>query len=373
MKVSFVDLKIQYLNIKQEIDEILKDIFANTSFICGKYVSLFEKEFGKAQNTKYFVGLSSGTDAIHLMLWAAGIGPGDEVIVPVNTFIATAEGVSLCGAVPIFIDNDPNSYNIDVDKIEEKLTEKTKAILPVHLYGNPADMDSILKLARKYNLLVFEDACQAHLAEYNGKKVGKFGKATAFSFFPGKNLGAYGEAGGIATNDDDFYQKVIRMRGHGSVERYVHEVIGHNYRMEEIQAGVLLVKLKYLKEWTKRRRKIAKLYCSLLKDIEEVICPIENERAFHVYHLFVIRVLKGKRDALREYLEKNGIATGLHYPIPIHLQKAYHHLGYKKGDFPIAESQASQILSLPIYPELEEKKVEYVCERIKEFFHGQTK
>jgi len=370
MKVPFVDLKPQYLNIKPEIDETLGDIFENTAFICGKYVSLFEKEFAKAHKTKYFVGLSSGTDAVHLMLWASGIGSGDEVIVPVNTFIATAEGISLCGAAPVFVDNDPDTYNIDVNKIEEKITEKTKAILPVHLYGQPAEMDTVLDLARKYDLFVFEDACQAHLAKYKGKKVGNFGKAAAFSFFPGKNLGAYGEAGGIASNDENYYQKIIRMRSHGSVEKYVHEVAGHNYRMEEIQAGVLLVKLKYLEEWTKKRRETAKLYCSLLKNIKDIACPTEEEGAFHVYHLFVIRVLNGKRDTLREYLQSNEIATGLHYPIPIHLQKAYKYLNYQRGNSPVAERQAKQILSLPIYPEMEKEKVEYVCEKIRNFFNA---
>ena len=369
MKVPFVDLKTQYLNIKPEIDEIFKDILINTSFICGKYVSSFEKEFAKAHKAKYFVGLSSGTDAVHLMLWASGIGAADEVIIPINTFIATAEGVSLCGATPVFTDNNPETYNIDINKLEEKITERTKAILPVHLYGHPVEMNSIINFAKKNDLLIFEDACQAHQAAYNGKKVGNFGKAGAFSFFPGKNLGAYGEAGGIITNDDNYYQKLIRMRGHGSVKRYIHEEIGHNYRMDEFQAGTLLVKLKYLEEWTNRRRKIAQLYKSLLNNIEEIVCPIEIEGSFHVYHLFVIRILNGKRDVLKEYLSKNGIATGLHYPIPIHLQKAYNHLGYKKGDFPVAEEQAKQLISLPIYPEMENEKVEYVCEQIRIFFN----
>jgi len=369
MKVPFLDLRTQYQNIKAEIDDVFKDIFENTSFICGKYVSLFEKEFANAQNTEYFLGLNSGTAAVHLMLWSSGIRSENEVIIPVNTFIATAEGVSLCNATPVFVDNDPDTYNIDVNKIEEKITEKTKAILPVHLYGYPSDMNSIKNLAKKYNIFVFEDACQAHLAKYKKRKVGSFGKAAAFSFFPGKNLGAYGEAGGIATNDENYFKKIIKMRGHGSVERYVHETIGHNYRMDEIQAGVLYVKLKYLEEWTDKRRKIAQLYYSLLKNIEDIIYPMEKEDAFHVYHLYVIRVLNGRRDALKEYLMRNEIATGLHYPIPIHFQKAYNHLGYKKGDFPVAEEQASQLLSLPIYPEMEKQKVVYVCEKIRRFFN----
>jgi len=368
MKVPFVDLKTQYQNLKPELDKLFTDVFETMAFICGKYVAKFEIEFANSLGSKYFIGLSSGTDAVHLMLWADGLEPGDEVIVPVNTFIATAEGISLCGAKPVFVDSDLYTYNMDVFKIEEKISTRTKAILPVHLYGHPVDMDAIINLANKYDLKIFEDACQAHLADYKGKKVGNFGRAAAFSFFPGKNLGAYGEAGGIATNEENFYQKILKMRGHGSVDRYVHEIVGHNYRMEELQAAVLLVKLKYLEGWNRRRRDIAKLYRSLLREAGKIVCPIETEGALHVYHLFVIRVLDGKRDALKDYLQNQGIASGLHYPIPIHLQKAYQHLEYRKGDFPVAEKQAQEILSLPIYPEMEDEKVEYVCEAIRKFF-----
>lgn len=370
MKVPFVDLKGQYLRLKLEINAVFEDIFERTAFICGKYVSAFEKEYARAQKVNFFVGLSSGTDAVHLMLWASGIGAGDEVIVPVNTFIATAEGISLCGATPAFVDNDPETYTIDVRQIEDRITRKTAAILPVHLYGQPADMDPILDLASRHALAVFEDACQAHLAEYKGRAVGGFGRAAAFSFFPGKNLGAYGEAGGLATSDDALYQKILRMRGHGSVERYVHEVVGHNYRMEEIQAAVLLVKLKYLEEWTRKRRKIAVLYNSLLNDVEGIVLPVEASGSRHVYHLYVVRVRNGKRDGLKEFLKKQDIDTGLHYPIPIHLQKAYEDLGYKKGSFPVAEEQSSEWLSLPLYPEMENDKVEYVCDKIRSFFHA---
>jgi dTDP-4-amino-4,6-dideoxygalactose transaminase len=370
MNVPFVDLKAQYQVIKPEIDAAWQEILDNTAFICGKYVGLFEKAFAEAHRVKHFVGLSSGTDAVHLMLWAAGIGRGDEVIVPVNTFIATAEGVSWCRATPVFVDNDPRSYNIDAFKIEEKITRRTKAILPVHLYGQPADMDAIQTIAKKHNLIIFEDACQAHSAEYKGKKVGNFGLAAAFSFFPGKNLGAYGEAGGIATNDEELFQKILRIRGHGSVERYVHDIIGHNFRMEELQAAVLYVKLKYLDEWTRKRRDIAQYYCKLLDGLEEVVPPSGTQGAAHVYHLYVIRVKDGKRDALQDYLQKHNIAVRLHYPIPIHLQKAYAHLGYQKGDFPVVERQSGEILSLPIYPEMEKEKVEYICEIIRKYFHG---
>jgi len=370
MNVPFLDLKSQYLRLKPEIEEVLADIFEHSAFICGKYVDLFEKAFAAALVAKRFIATSSGTDAVHLMLWAGGIGPGDEVIVPVNTFIATAEGVSLCGATPVFVDNDPTSYNIDVERVEEKITSRTRAVLPVHLYGQPVDMDEINDIASRHGRMVFEDACQAQSARFRGKAVGNFGTAAAFSFFPGKNLGAYGEAGGISTNDEGLYQKMLRMRGHGSVERYVHESIGHNYRMEEIQAAVLLVKLKYLDGWNARRRQIAGMYRSLLADLKEVICPVESADAYHIYHLFVVLVPADKRDKLREFLQKRNIATGLHYPIPIHLQKAYAHLDYKRGDFPVAEKQANEILSLPMCPEMKDEQVEYVSVNIRSYFHG---
>lgn len=370
MNVPFLDLKSQYLRLKPEIEEVFADIFDHSAFICGKYVGMFEKEFAAALGAKRFVATSSGTDAVHLMLWAAGIGPGDEVVVPVNTFIATAEGVSLCGATPVFVDNDPVSFNIDIGRIEEKITARTRAVLPVHLYGQPVDMDEINDIASRHGLMVFEDACQAQSARFRGKAVGNFGTAAAFSFFPGKNLGAYGEAGGISTNDEGLYQKMLRMRGHGSVERYVHEIIGHNYRMEEIQAAVLLVKLKYLDGWNARRRQIAELYRSLLADLKEIICPVESAHAYHIYHLFVVRVPAEKRDKLRKFLQEKSIATGLHYPIPMQLQKAYAHLGYKKGDFPVAEKQANEILSLPMCPEMKDEQVEYVSANIRRYFHG---
>lgn len=368
MNIPLIDLKTQYLNIKNEIDAAFRDIFNRSAFISGKYVDLFEKEFTQLQDAKYFLGLSSGTDAVHLMVWGSEIGFGDEVLVPVNTYIATAEGISMCGATPIFVDIDPNSFNININHIGEKISKKTKAIVPVHLYGQAAEMDPILELAKAHNLIVLEDSCQAHIADYKGKKVGNFGKASAFSFYPGKNLGAYGEAGGISTNDADFYQLLQKMRGHGSVQRNIHDVIGHNYRMSEFQAAVLYIKSKYLRDWTNQRRNIAKLYKSFLKDIEEIECPQEYPEKLHVYHLFVIKVGSGKRDKLQEYLEQNGISTGLHYPVPIHLQKAYQHLGHRRGDFPEAEKIADQILSLPIYPEMERDKVEYVCEKIRGFF-----
>jgi dTDP-4-amino-4,6-dideoxygalactose transaminase len=370
VRVPFLDLKSQYLRLKPELDAAFADIFDRAAFISGKYVAAFESAFAEALGARHVVATSSGTDAVHLILWASGIGAGDEVVVPVNTFVATAEGVSLCGATPVFVDNDPATYNLDLGKVGAKITPRTRAVLPVHLYGQPVDMDRLAELSRRHELIVLEDACQAQLARYHGRAVGTFGRAAAFSFFPGKNLGAYGEAGAVSTNDEKLYEKMRRMRGHGSVERYVHEVIGHNYRMEEIQAAVLLVKLKYLEAWNARRRALAGLYRALLADVPEVVCPAESEGVHHIYHLFVVRVPPGSRDSLRSFLEAHHIATGLHYPLPLHLQRAYAHLGYRRGDFPVAERQAAEILSLPICPEMTDEQAAYVCESVKTFFHG---
>ncbi len=368
MNVPFVDLKTQYSNIKQEILNEINEVLDNTAYICGKKTKKFEKDFSDLLNIRYAVGLSSGTDALHVALYALGIGPGDEVIVPVNTFIATSEGVSLCGAKPVFVDNDVKTYNIDAGKIEKAINSKTKAIIPVHLYGQPAEMDSIMEIANKHGLYVVEDCSQAHLAKYKGKIVGGIGNIGTFSFYPGKNLGAYGEAGAVATADETLYNIMLRYRQHGSIEKYVHEIEGHNYRMEEIQAGVLNVKLKYISKWTESRRRVAKLYTdSFVKmGIKEVAAPYHPEYTEPVYHLYVLRV--SQREKLVEFLDKKGIQTGLHYPIPLHMQKAYGHLGYKKGDFPVAEKYAGEILSIPMYPEMNEEMVQYVSTSIGEFY-----
>lgn len=368
MKVPFLNLHAQYLEIKDEIQAAFEDIFERTAFIAGKYVERFEREFSEAIGVRFCLATSSGTDALHLATWALGLGPADEVLVPVNTFIATAEAVSLTGAKPAFVDHDPDTYNIDIPKTEASITPKTRAIIPVHLYGQPANMKAIGEVARQRGLIIIEDACQAHLARFNGTAVGSFGRAAAFSFFPGKNLGAYGDAGAVVTNDHTLYEKMRRIRVHGGVERYIHEMVGHNYRMSELQAAVLSVKLPHLERWTKRRQQVAEMYRQLLSDIEGVDLPSVLDGAEHVYHLFVIRVPAEKRDVLRSYLEKNGIATGLHYPIPLHLQKAYAHLGYREGDFPVAERACREILSLPVCPMLKDSQVEYVCEKIRAFF-----
>jgi len=374
MKVPFLDLKSQYHSVKEEIFRELNEIFENTAFVLGKHVQEFEKEFAKAHDVKYCYGVSSGTDGNHVVLWALGIGPGDEVIVPANTFIATVWGATLCGAKPVFVDCHPESYNIDPEKVESAISNKTKAIVTVHLYGQPADMDSLREIAEKHNVYLVEDAAQAHLSEYKGKKVGGLGVAASFSFYPGKNLGAYGEAGAVVTNDDELAEKFRLIRNHGSADKYTHVMFGHNYRMENIQGAVLKVKLKYLHEWTEKRRKVAEKYNELLSDLEYIILPKEMSYAKHVYHLFVIQINKNIknrmeiRSKLRSFLNEKGIGTGLHYPTPLHLQPCFKDLGYKAGDFPVSEALAFGGLSLPMYPEMTDEQIEYVSNCIREFF-----
>ncbi|MBD3181345.1 aminotransferase class I/II-fold pyridoxal phosphate-dependent enzyme [Candidatus Poribacteria bacterium] len=366
MRVPFVDLIKQYHNIKSEIDQAIQDVLENAAFIGGPGVKAFEDSFAHMHKAKFCIGTSSGTDSIHLILWSLGLRPGHEVIVPVNTFIATAEAVSLTGAKPIFVDHDPQSFNIDISKIQDAINENTKAIIPVHLYGQPADMDSIMDIAKKHDLMVVEDCCQAHLAEYNHQKVGTFGRAGAFSFFCAKNLGAFGEGGAVVTNDEDLYNQMRQRHNHGTLQRYIHGLAGHNYRLEGIQAAVLNVKMKYIEKWTKLRHRNADFYRKFLANIPEINLPEEIPGAKHVYHLFVIRARN--RDDLREYLEEREVSSGLHYPVPLHLQEAYSQLGYKQGDFPIAESYAEEILSLPMFPELTVEQIAYVSDIIREFY-----
>jgi dTDP-4-amino-4,6-dideoxygalactose transaminase len=375
MKVPFLDLKAQYQRIKDEVNPAIQDILDNTAFILGKSVVQFEKEFAKAHNVKYCIGTSSGTDANHLVLWASGVGPEDEVIIPANTFIATAWGATLCGAKPVFVDCHPQSYNIDPSKVEAAITKKTKAIVAVHLYGQAADMDALNVIAKKNNLILVEDAAQAHLAEYKNKKIGNFSKATSFSFYPGKNLGAYGEAGAVVTDDENLAKLITQLREHGQSEKYYHENFGHNYRMEGIQGAVLGVKLKHLQNWTDGRRRVAAKYKELLGNFEQISLPVELPEHKHVYHLFVIRV-NGKslesreetRNKLQSFLSDNDVASGLHYPVPLHLQKCFKHLGYKSGDFPVSEDLARTGLSLPMFPELTNDQIDYVALKIREFF-----
>lgn len=366
MNIPFIDLKKQNDSVKEDILKSVESIIDSSSFILGKSVADFENDFAAAHDAKYCIGVSSGTDGNHLALWSLDIKSGDEVIIPANTFIATAWGATLCGAKPVFADCEKDSYNIDPDEIEKKITTKTKAIVAVHLYGQPADLDRIKEIADRHKLYLLEDAAQSHLAEYKGKKIGSHGISASFSFYPGKNLGALGEGGAVVTNDPEIADKVKMLRDHGCREKYHHETYGHNYRMEGIQGAVLGIKLKKLSEWTEKRRAVASRYRELLKDTGDIILPEEMNYAKHVYHLFVIKT--GNRDKLQDYLKQNAVATGLHYPIPLHLQKCFGHLGYNKGDFPVTEELADNCLSLPVFPELKDSQIEYVCDKIKMFF-----
>jgi len=384
MQVPFLDLKIQYQQIKDELWKELSEIFENTSFILGKKVEAFEKAFAKAHNAEYCYGVSSGTDGNHMVLWALGIGPGDEVIIPANTFIATSWGATLCRAKPVFVDCHPESYNIDPAKIESAITNKTRAIVAVHLYGQPADIDGIKEALETINFIekekgvfinsktgqviyLVEDCAQAHLSEYKGNKVGTLGVASSWSFYPGKNLGAYGEAGAVMTNNEELAKKLKMIRDHGSKEKYIHKIFGHNYRMEEFQGAVLSVKIRYLKKWTELRRAIAEKYYRQLGKFDFIMLPKEMSYAKHVYHLFVIQV-NDKRDELRKFMSTMHIGTGLHYPIPLHLQPCFKYLGHKRGDFPVTEGLAQKGLSLPMFPELTNAQIEYVATTIKKFF-----
>ncbi|QQS34906.1 MAG: DegT/DnrJ/EryC1/StrS family aminotransferase [Ignavibacteriales bacterium] len=374
MQVPFLDLKIQYQSIKDEVNPAIQNVIENTAFILGNAVSGFEKDFASAHSVKHVLGVSSGTDGNHMALWALGIGAGDEVIIPANTFIATAWGATLCGATPVFVDCHPESYNIDPSKVEAAITKKTKAIVAVHLYGQPADMDALKAIADKHKIYLVEDAAQSHLAEYHGKKIGGFGVITSFSFYPGKNLGAYGEGGAVATDDDDLALKMKMIREHGQSQKYYHEMLGHNYRMEGIQGAVLGVKLKHLDKWTDGRRRAAKKYNELLSGVQQIVLPKEMNDVKHVYHLFVIRVKAGGaersklRNELQNFLTAAGIGTGLHYAIPLHEQNCFKNLVYKKGDFPVTEELAETGISLPMFPELTDEQIGYVCDKIKEFF-----
>jgi len=362
--IPLVDLKLQYRALESEIKKAIEDVFEESTFISGKFLSDFEKAFSDFCSVKYTVGVSSGTSALYLALIACGIGEGDEVITVPNTFIATTEAISAVGARPVFVDIDPVTYTIEVSKIEKAITKNVKAIIPVHLYGQPARMDEVLSLAGRYGLRIIEDAAQSHGAEYKTKKAGALGDVGCFSFYPGKNLGAYGDAGCVVTDNIEIAEKVRLLRNHGREEKYHHIVEGFNHRLDTLQAKLLSVKLRYLEDWNKRRRHIAEWYKEFLRD-GPLKLPQEDKDSLHVYHLFVIQT--DNRDALKKNLEEKGIFAGIHYPIPLHLQKAYAYLGYKAGDFPVAEKVSKKILSLPMYPELKKEEVEFICERIKKF------
>ena len=362
MAIPFVDLKAQYLSIKDEIDSAIQNVIDNAHFIMGPDVKEFEKEFAGFCGAAHAIGVSSGTSALHLALMSCGVGQGDEVITVPNTFMATAEAITHVGAKPVFVDVEEDSCNIDPYLLESAVTDKTKAITAVHLFGQPADMDAVNEVAQRYDLAVIEDAAQAHGAEYKGNEVGTLGKVACFSFYPGKNLGAYGDAGMVVTDEEEIAEKVILLRNHGRVEKYLHLVEGHNYRMDTIQAAVLRVKLRYLREWTDKRRNNARLYDRLLED-SRVMTPKEMDYAKHVYHLYVIRT--EKRDELQDILKESGIATGRHYPVPLHLQPAYKYLGYEEGDFPVTEELAREGLSLPMFAELTEEEIARIAQTVR--------
>lgn len=364
MEVPLLDLKKQYDQIKDEVQEAINDVLESTQYIMGEHVEKLEAEIAEYTNTKYAVGVASGTDALLLSLHALDIGPGDEVIVPTFTFFATSGVVSRLGATPVFTDIDPVSYNITAEEIEAKITDKTKAIIPVHLYGQPAEMDKIMKVAKKYDLKVVEDACQAIGAEYKGTQVGNFGDTTALSFFPSKNLGGYGDGGMVLTNDKDLADRLKRLRVHGADPKYYHQEVGYNSRLDAIQAAVLRVKLKYLDEWTQGRKEVADTYDKLFKENglnKEIILPKKKiEGITHVYHQYVVRV--DNRDKVQKELKDNGISTAVYYPRPLHLQECYNDLGYKKDDLPIAEKACDEVLGLPIDPNLKVEQINNVVD-----------
>ncbi len=364
MTIPLVDLKAQYVPIKEEIDEVINRVINNSSFILGEEVASFEREFATFCNTRYATGTSSGTSALHLALLACGVGPGVEVITSPYTFIATAEAITHAEAIPVFADIDLDSYNIFPDQIETAITEKTRAILPVHLYGRPAEMDSIMEIANRHGLKVIEDAAQAHGAEYRGRRVGSIGHVGCFSFYPGKNLGAYGDGGAVVTNTEEIADRIGLLRNHGRKEKYEHLELGYSYRLDALQAAILKVKLKHLDKWIERRQANARVYRELLDDLELTL-PEDPEHVKSVYHLFVVRT--SRRDALLEHLKSKQINAGIHYPVPLHLQPAFLHLGYKAGDFPRAEQAAKEVLSLPMYPELSSQQIGQVAQAIRDF------
>ena len=366
MNIPFVDLKAQYASIKNEIDSAVKEVIDNTAFIGGSFAKKFEDAFAAFCNVRYCVGVGNGTDALFIALKSLGIGEGDEVITVANSFIATSEAVSMTGARVVFVDIDPKTYNIDINKIEEKISAKTKAIIPVHLYGQPADMEPIIQLAKKYKLKIVEDAAQAHGAEYKGKKIGSIGDMACFSFYPGKNLGAYGDAGAVVTNDGDLAIKARMFANHGRIDKYNHEKEGINSRLDGIQAAVLSTKLKYLDKWTEHRRKNAYLYNKLLNN-PMVTTPVELENVKAVYHLYVIKVPAEKRQELQNALKSHGISTGIHYPIALPELIAYKYLNHKDTDFPVASGASQQILSLPMFAELTEEQIKFIADKINNF------
>ena len=366
MKVTFLDLKEQHRRLGGELRGAIDRVLESGWFALGPEVEAFEAAFALYLGCRYAVAVNSGTAALHLSLLALGIGPGDEVITVPYTFIATAEAITAVGARPVFVDVDPVSYTMDPQKVEAVITKKTRAMIPVHLCGQPADMQPLIAMAEQHRIAVIEDACQGHGAEYRGRKAGTLGTAGCFSFYPSKNLGCCGEGGAVATNDAGLAERVSMLRNHGSHGKFDHCMPGFNFRMESLQGAVLSTKLKYLDEWNQARRALAQQYDRKLAG-SGVTIPVEMPYARHVYHLYMIQA--PERDRLREALTARGIETGLHYPVPVHLEQAYGHLNYHAGDFPVSERLAQNSVSLPIYPEMGLEAVDYVASAIQEFYH----
>jgi dTDP-4-amino-4,6-dideoxygalactose transaminase len=363
--IQFVDLKKQYAPLKEEILSGISQVLDGMHLFLGENVQALEKDFSAFSGAKHGIGVSDGTTALHVILRAMGIGQGDEVITPTHTFIATAEAIVLAGATPVFVDIDPQTFLMDIAEIENKITPRTKAILPVHLYGQMVDMPAFRQIADKHGLKLIEDACQAHGAAFAGYRAGSLGDAAAFSFYFSKNLGGYGEGGFIMTNDDELAHRIRMIRDHGSDKRYYHDLIGWNARLDEVQAVVLRAKLKHLADWNAARRSHAALYNELLKDTP-VTTPVACPDAEPIYHLYVIRA--PERDALQAHLKNKGVFTGIHYPVPIHMQNSMAYLGYKEGDFPRTERAVKEILSLPMFAELTDEQIGYVAESVKKFY-----
>lgn len=364
--IPLVDLVRQYRSIKRETDKAISGVLESGSFILGENVRAFEQEFATYLGVKHAVGVGSGTDALLIALKALGVGPGDEVITVSYTFISTVYAIIHSGAKPMLVDVDPVTYTIDAKQVLNAVSDRTKAIIPVHLYGQPADMDPIMEIAERRGLWVIEDAAQAHGAENKGRKTGSIGHVSCFSFYPSKNLGAFGDGGMLVTNDEELANKARMLRAYGCRGKYHYEVVGYNSRLDELQAAILRVKLKRLDFWNEKRRKHAKFYNQLLFKVPSIVTPTEDTDKKHVYHLYVIR---GKdRDRLRDFLTSKGIATGVHYPVPIHLSEAYKHLGYNNSDLQFTQKYAGQVLSLPMFPELTEDEINYVCTYIRRFY-----
>ena len=364
MNVPYLDLKSQYVALRNELDRAIQEVIENTAFAGGPYVAAFEEQFAAYCHCAFAAGVSSGTNAIHLALLALDIGPGDEVITAANTFIATAEAISHCGATPVFADCDPETYTLDPASTAAAITPRTKAIIPVHLFGQTADMDPFLELGRKHNLYILEDASQAHGAEYKGRRTGSMGIAGCFSLYPGKNLGAYGDAGIVVSNNNEMINKIKLLRDHGSVHKYEHQIVGWNSRMDGMQGAILSVKLRYLDEANRLRRANARRYKELLADCPDIDLPKERSDGQHVFHIFAIS--SERRDELKDHLTERGVGCGIHYPKALHLQPAYSFLGKKENDYPAAERAARRSLSLPMFPELSDEQIRYVVSAIKE-------